>query len=609
MRRNKLFICIVAAITLVTGFQSCNIDPEYYTEAAPDTFFDLQEKVYQRFYRPFSHWASNSHTPRSGFTAAQSLSCDEFVMPNRNGDWYDAGFYEVLYNHEFSPGTSGYWDYTWDAFSMGVAQCWSALEDIDKYVDFDALGFPAGTRDDMLYQLKALVAHFYTIGLDGFGGVPLYLSNQGEAQARATDLETFDFIENLLKETLPNLPKKVSGDTRQGHITQGVAATMLARLYFNAIVYIKKDMFSECAKVCEDIKNGVYGSYALANRFQDIWGFGNENCTELIWAIPSEKGKREVSGNNLEHASHYNTWMYLDNEAAMSWNGFCLVPSRDIDGKNYRTETGKLGGPFKLGSPYEKYEDNDLRKKNYLYLGDDEYEGMFLAGKLINRLTGAACLADGSREYTKGDTVAMVDQIAQLAPDPVDADGNPLIDTVQFIDGKPNPDYGKVKEKYPNGRGEGFMFAEENSGVRMLKFSPIPNKADNSHQFNPDKPIFRLTETQYMLAECKFRQGDKAAAATLINEVRARYFAPGSPDPNPVPNDFDEYRLLDEWLIEFIGEGRRRTDLVRWDKYTTEAWWDHPADGPSKAYLNRFPISAGKISANSKLEQNPGYSK
>ena len=28
-------------------------------------------------------------------------------------------------------------------------------------------------------------------------------------------------------------------------------------------------------------------------------------------------------------------------------------------------------------------------------------------------------------------------------------------------------------------------------------------------------------------------------------------------------------------MIEFLGEGRRRTDLIRWDKFVTESWWDH----------------------------------
>ncbi len=57
------------------------------------------------------------------------------------------------------------------------------------------------------------------------------------------------------------------------------------------------------------------------------------------------------------------------------------------------------------------------------------------------------------------------------------------------------------------------------------------------------------------------RKGD---AAELINKVRARNFADGK-DPNPVTAaNLDKYRLADEWMIEFLGESRRRTDLIRW---------------------------------------------
>jgi hypothetical protein len=109
-----------------------------------------------------------------------------------------------------------------------------------------------------------------------------------------------------------------------------------------------------------------------------------------------------------------------------------------------------------------------------------------------------------------------------------------------------------------------------------------------------------------MLAECKYHSGDMAAAASLINEVRARYFT--GTDPNPVTAaNLDKYRLADEWMIEFLGEGRRRTDLVRWNMFTTEAWWDHPADGQGKAHLNRFPIPETAMNANKLLVQNPGY--
>ncbi len=78
-----------------------------------------------------------------------------------------------------------------------------------------------------------------------------------------------------------------------------------------------------------------------------------------------------------------------------------------------------------------------------------------------------------------------------------------------------------------------------------------------------------------MLAECYYNMDRKGDAAELINKVRARNFADGK-DPNPVTAaNLDKYRLADEWMIEFLGESRRRTDLIRWGMYVTENWWDH----------------------------------
>jgi hypothetical protein len=588
MKSKRLFIILVAIILIVTNFQSCSVEPVYYSQVSPDGFYDSQEKVYQRFLVPFANWTDLNAQIRSRARVVSNLSCDEMLMPNRAGDWYDEGLYLNHYYHKYAPGTTGYWGYCWDAFTQAIAQAWSSMEDIDKYVDFEALGFPSGTRESLLGQLKVLVAYFYLISLDTFGGMPLYTSNQGDILPRASDQETFDFIESYLKEALPNLPKRQNGDLSNGSITQGVAASLLARLYFNAESYIKKDMYSECEKICTDIKNGVYGSYSLAPDYRDIFGFGNEACPEQIWAAPSQNTTRQLAGSAPEHGTHYNTWAYFDNSAAMSWNGMCLVPSQDINGKHYLYETGNLGGPFKLGSPYDKFHDADIRKQNFLYYGDNpayvaaygdkKYLGMFLAGKLINPITGGACVADGSRQYPKDDTIAMVDQLAQLSP---------VID-------------------YTDGRKEGGMFAEENSGVRLIKFQPVTNSADNTIRFNCDIPVIRFTEIQYMLAECKYHSGDKAVAATLINEVRARYFTGADPDPVTADN-LDKYRLADEWMIEFLGEGRRRTDLVRWGMFTTEAWWDHPADGAGKEYLNRLPIPESAMNANKLLIQNPGY--
>ncbi|MDR1583011.1 MAG: RagB/SusD family nutrient uptake outer membrane protein [Prevotellaceae bacterium] len=585
MKRINLFKVLFAATMLIV-LEQCSIEPIYYTEITDEVYNSsatdatAQAAVWQIMAVPFDHLRTiNGTVPRTYLSASNTFSSDEIVMPNRNGDWYDGGFYLGDFYHNWGASSDAYWVYAYNEGVMqGVAKCWDTYKRLEA-IDFNALEFEDGTKEWMLAQVKTMVAYLYLVGLDYFGGLSLYKNvaegTSSEAVGRSTDLQTFEFIEQTLKEVIPTLKK--NDEAFNGYFTQGAAATLLARLYFNARPYIKQNRDADCATVCNKIKEDEYGNYSVENDYRKVFGWDNESSKEFIFGVSSAKSFREVKGGRLEYSSHYNTMVYLDNKEALSWNGFCLTPSLDMYGKKYRTETGNLGGPFKLGCPYAKFEENDIRKQNYVYWGNKEYTGMFLADTLINPITGGVCTADGTREYPAGYTIPMVDQIAQLSPYKV----------------------------YKGGKFEGAMFAEENSGVRLLKFSPVPNDADNSINFNPDVPLIRYTEIEFMLAEIEFNKGEFGNAAKIINDIRARYFT--DEDPNPVPANFDKYRLADEWLIEFIGEGRRRTDLVRWGMFTTESWWDHPADGPGKEYLNRFPIPQSAIDANKKLVQNDGY--
>jgi hypothetical protein len=201
---------------------------------------------------------------------------------------------------------------------------------------------------------------------------------------------------------------------------------------------------------------------------------------------------------------------------------------------------------------------------------------MFLVGPQTNPKTGVSC--KGTQEY-RGQIINFVDMVA----------------TFKKV-GTMYPDVASLPSRMSDG--------EENTGVRLIKV-PQPNLADKTMRWNADNPLIRLAEVYYMLAECKLRAGDKTGAATLINAIRVRNF-PNRVDPDPVTvNNLDEYRMLDEWLVEFLGEGRRRTDLVRWNKFVTEKWWDHQPS--NNANLNRFPVPSSAISGNNALLQNPGY--
>ncbi|MDR2912904.1 MAG: RagB/SusD family nutrient uptake outer membrane protein [Alistipes sp.] len=587
MKNIKIYV--VALLALASLFSSCNPEPTYYSQTTPELFFDSQMKVYQRMGRPFTHWAwcvaGNERQASAGFPILQEMTTDEMMTPKRYNDWYDGGKFIRYYKHDFSPAYGDAVAEAWRLFSMGVAQTWSAKEDIETYVDFDALGFPEGASEEISMQLQVLAAYFCYYGLDLFGGIPLYTSNQGDALPRSTDVETFEFIENLLTEALPELPKKAAlGAQETSTVNQAAAAMLLARLYFNAESYIREDRYADAAKICQDIIDGVYGPYDLDSDWTAVFGFDNDRSPEILWTVPSENSVSERSVD--PHSSPYGMKVYWGNNTVGSTNnGYCLVPSLDLEGKSYvyGSDNPSSKGTYRLGSPFAKFHEKDVRKQLFAYEGDKKWRGMFLMGELTNPVTGNQSMG-GGRQVGTDKVVTLVDQVGRLTL-MNDNDGKPLM-----------ADHLK----------EGIEWAEEASGIRLTKQSPIPWESENTLKGNPDIPVMRMAEVYYTLAECKMRAGDKAAAAELINAVRARYFVDGDPDPVTAAN-LDEWRMLDEWMLEFIGEGRRRIDLVRWDKFTTESWWDHPADGPGKAHLNRFPIPETILGSNPLLEQNPGY--
>lgn len=542
---------------------SCDLDEKFYSEVTPDTFFTSPESTYAVLCRPFTHWKWYIGADR---WYLQELTTDEMVCPKRGSDWYNSGEYYRLHYHTWSPDDRFVVN-TYDGTTGGISRALEAKSDLQG-VDYNAIGLNDAVKADHINQLNAITAYFYMRGLDYFGGMPIYYSVDDDLCARSTARETYAHIETLLKDAIPALSKKTTlGASEDGYIKQAAAAALLAQLYFNAVAYIGEEHFDECAEICRDIIGGVYGTYELDKTWYGPHCFDNNTSPEVIWTVPSVNSKVEWNWY-FKYFYHYSSYEYFGIETA-GYNGFMLTPSLDPQGRYYTQ--------WKLGNPYQKFNDKDLRKKPYRYLGSRKYEGMFLVGDQTNpNNPSQQCL--GQKEYS-GKVINLVDQVARFS--------------------EVGTKYNSVAELTST-----MADGEENSGVRLVK-APQPNLDDKLLRWNPDCPVIRLSEIYYMLAECELRAGDKKTAAGLINQVRGRNFEGGA-DPNPVTADnLDEYRMLDEWMIEFLGEGRRRTDLIRWDKFVTESWWDHtPLNDKNK---NLFPIPNSAISANNLIEQNPGY--
>lgn len=149
------------------------------------------------------------------------------------------------------------------------------------------------------------------------------------------------------------------------------------------------------------------------------------------------------------------------------------------------------------------------------------------------------------------------------------------------------------------------------SGLSIVKWQNIRSDgASTSHTEYPDTdiPLFRLAEAYLTRAEANFRLNQKSLAWEDIKALRAKRGC----TKQPALNEITEMYLLDEWSREFYLEGRRRSDLVRFDCFTTDKYlWDWKGgvkEGKSVSDIyNVYPIPDIDINNNDNMTQNEGY--
>jgi hypothetical protein len=125
-----------------------------------------------------------------------------------------------------------------------------------------------------------------------------------------------------------------------------------------------------------------------------------------------------------------------------------------------------------------------------------------------------------------------------------------------------------------------------------------------------DMPLFRLAEQYMIYAEADIRKNGGASATSIgyFNKIRERAYG----NQNGNVSSISLQNILDERMREFYWEGFRRTDLVRFNQFTSSTylwpWKGNVANGTGvDSYRNLYPIPAPELSSNSNLIQNTGY--
>jgi starch-binding outer membrane protein, SusD/RagB family len=149
---------------------------------------------------------------------------------------------------------------------------------------------------------------------------------------------------------------------------------------------------------------------------------------------------------------------------------------------------------------------------------------------------------------------------------------------------------------------------------RNRKLNGDPVRPDPQPTFvDTDYPMFRLADAYLMYAEAVLRGGaggSSAQALTYVNLLRERAY--GNTSGNIVLSSLNLDFILEERARELYWEGHRRTDLIRYNKFTGGSylwpWKGNVKNGAaSESFRDLFPIPAADLGANPKLVQNPGY--
>lgn len=484
-----------------------------------------------------------------------------------------SGFYRILTEVQEFPadmmlwiwsdaGVAGVTQCNWDSQNELLRDCWSRLYFnivmCNSFLDID---------DDevRLAEVRVLRAIYYMTLIDLYGNVPFVTSMESTdlpEQIMRPDL--YDWIEQELLDAEQHLPDKKLSYFR---LDKAAAQILLARLYLNSDVYTnhKKQEYTKAAQYAyKVIQNSTYD---LASKYQYLFmGDNDENSTvndaykEIILPIQAD----------ADHLRSYAGAMFLiaatHTEGMPDWGSTaywtCIRSRREL---------------VRLFLP-------SARPTSITYSANATIDSV----KIVN-------------EIQKQKYYGTAADISAAAQD----------ERALFCNYNTYEKDGKTYLYYTN-------FAQPNaeapfkSGWSIEKFTSAyadPNSKPHDIEWTDmDVPFLRKAEAYLTYAEAVLRGGASQgmSADDAVNAIRTRAHA-------STKSGWTLDEMLDEWGREFYCEGRRRSDLIRFDKFggNNGYYWEMKSGVQSgkdfESFRNLYPIPYNEINNNRNLKQNEGY--
>lgn len=487
------------------------------------------------------------------------------------------------------------WEHAWETIGL----CNIIINDL-SHINAESIRMTDDQLKSYIAEVRTMRAWAYYNNFELWGGsLPLNISVGTDIPGSADpDFNKgceviWQFLVDELDDCWEDLTAEDGSSATRNRMNQGMNRMLKMRLLLNSEVFTGTPRYTDCATLCQEIIDGKYGNYSLAADYRDIYGVNNVSCPEIVFAFAMEAGRVTNNNRNTPFLPYNYDEMFGFSCDQGGWNCTCLVPSKDNTGtlvlyagtanpKSFIFDYGD-----KLGAPYDRMNDADIRKQPFHCDAAGNWQGIFAMGPQKNYTTNADVLADADLQDKP---LIYVDQVGTFL------------------------NLGRNLEPVMSPR-----WGETNSGYRVLRY-PIYPESTGLDWRDADQVEFRLSEVYYTLAECKLRAGSSGDAKTLVNNVRQRYYSSANQNvieqPGPGFTAFDADWMLSEWGLEFLNEGRRRrTDLRRFDKFTQGQWWffgratetDRELPAKRDRRYEWYPLPQVALMVNPGLVQNPNY--
>ena len=592
------FTSASAAVLAITASSCTNLDEVTFQQIDASSFYQNESSVKGAV---ASIYASAMNGFLEYFWYLNEFPADQVAWRTWNGgQWgYDDAEKFVLSTQTWNSRSviiRNAWNNAWTCIGL----CNTLLSDLQS-INPGSIGMTREALDSYIAEVRTMRAWAYYNNFELWGGsLPIFTSGDSTevpGSIAGGDFQegcrlVWQFIAEELDESYPSLMKEDGLSSTRTRLNQGMNRMLKMRLLLNSQLWTGTDRYTECAALAQDIMNGKYGTYSLATDYRDIYDVDNYTCPEVVFGFAMEVGHKTNNNRNTPWLPYNYTDILGGSWDQSGWNCVILVPSHDNTGTISATNDYSTGSKSfvydygdKLGAPYDRMMDGDVRKQPFHSDAAGIWQGTMLMGAQVDYYTGVAVPADAELE---GVPLYYTDQVGTFLG--IGHELEPVM----------SPRWGMT-----------------NSGYRFLRYPIIP-EATGLDWRNAAQVEFRLAEVYYTLAECKMRSGDSNGAKELVNQVRRRYFSNASAVDQPGPGftAFDMDWMLSEWGIEYLDEGRRRrTDLRRFDKFTQGQWWffgratDPERDMPAKRdrMYEWYPLPNDALMVNPGLVQTPGY--